>query len=464
MSRHHKLGVGKAGQDGRDGKDRTRQGRHVSVESTTQVTEAIAARRQRWSWVEASVWTDPMLAALDNGVKGGRWFSLMDKVSRLRTLERAWEEVRSRRGAAGVDRQSVAVFARHAQSQLERLSTQLKAGSYRVQGVRRVLIPKAGGGERPLGIPTVTDRIVQTALKFVLEPIFEREFRVESFGFRPGRSAKDALREVDRLLKSGHVHVVDADLKSYFDTIPHARLMAMVRMRIADGAVLSLLEQYLQQQVVEGAKHWTPLQGTPQGAVLSPLLANLYLHEMDTLLGDRYRLVRYADDFVLLCRTREEADTALKELQAWVAEHGLTLHPEKTHVGNCELPGEGFEFLGYRFEAGRRTVRRKSRRNFRERIRDLTPRTSGVSLRTVVRRLNPVLRGWFAYFQHAVRTTFRCEDGFIRRRLRSMLRKHARRPGAGICHADHRRWPVSFFAAMGLFSLETAHRLARQSR
>lgn len=464
MTRQHNLGVGKAGQDGRDGKDRTRQGRHVSVESTTQVTEAIAVRRQRWSWVEASVWTDPMLAALDNGVKGGRWFSLMDKVSRLRTLERAWEEVRTRRGAAGVDRQSVAVFARHAQSQLERLSTQLKAGSYRVQGVRRVLIPKAGGGERPLGIPTVTDRIVQTALKFVLEPIFEREFRAESYGFRPGRSAKDALREVDRLLKSGHVHVVDADLKSYFDTIAHARLMAMVRMRIADGAVLSLLEQYLQQQVVEGAKHWTPMQGTPQGAVLSPLLANLYLHEMDTLLGDRYRLVRYADDFVLLCRTREEADTALTELQAWVSEHGLTLHPEKTHVGNCQRPGEGFEFLGYRFEAGRRTVRRKSRRNFRERIRDLTPRASGVSLRTVVRRLNPVLRGWFAYFQHAARPTFRGEDGFIRRRLRSMLRKHARRPGAGICRADHRQWPVSFFAAMGLFSLETAHRLARQSR
>jgi RNA-directed DNA polymerase len=435
----------------------------VSVDETAQVTEA-DARRQRWAWAEASIWTDRMLAALENGVRGGKWFSLMDKVCAPKTLRRAFERVASNAGAAGVDRVSVARFAQHAEPYLTEVAEQLKVGTYTVQGVRRVYLAKAGGGDRPLGIPTVKDRIVQTALKLVLEPIFEREFRDESFGFRPGRGAKDALRQVDQLLKAGYHYVVDADLKSYFDTIPQERLMALVTERVSDGSVLWLLGQYLRQQVVEGVKHWTPTHGTPQGAVLSPLLANLYLHPMDVALGDRYRLVRYADDFVILCRSRTEAETALAELRAWVAANGLTLHPEKTHIGDSRQRGEGFEFLGYRFEGGQRFVRRKSRQKIRDRIRVATRRTRGDSLSRIVADLNPILKGWFEYFRHAHRTTFRDLDGFVRRRLRALLRKQQKRPGPGSSHGDHQRWPNHYFAMMGLFSITTAHRRACQSR
>ena len=405
-----------------------------------------------------------MLTALETGVKGGKWFSLMDKVVSPRTLACAWERVRRNRGAAGLDRISVTVFERNAQQYLAELHEQLKSAQYQVQGVRRTYIEKAGGGQRPLGIPTVKDRVVQTALKLVLEPIFEREFRAESYGFRPGRSAKDALRRVDELLKAGYHYVVDADLQSYFDTIPHDRLQALVEGKISDGTLLALIDQYLHQRVVEGARDWVPTQGTPQGAVLSPLLANLYLHPMDVLLGDQYRLVRYADDFVLLCRSQEEADEALSTLRAWVQEHGLTLHPEKTQVGDCRQAGQGFAFLGYRFEGGRRFVRRKSWQKIRDRIRSETRRTRGDSLSQIVLTMNPILRGWFGYFCHAHRTTFPDLDGFVRRRLRAVLRKRAKRPGRGTTAADHHRWPNRYFAEVGLFNLTTAHRAVRRSR
>lgn len=405
-----------------------------------------------------------MLAALENGVKGGKWFSLMDKVVAARTLQVAWRQVRRNRGAAGLDRISVERFAAAAPQYLTELQEQLRTGQYTVQGVRRVYIEKLGGGERPLGIPTVKDRVVQSALKRVLEPIFEREFRSVSYGFRPGRGAKDALREVDGLLKAGYHYVVDADLQSYFDTIPQDRLLELVEARISDGAVLSLLGQYLRQQVVEGVQHWTPTQGTPQGAVLSPLLANLYLHPMDETLSARYRLVRYADDFVILCQNANEAEAALVELRAWVTANGLTLHPAKTHIGDSRQPGQGFEFLGYRFEGGQRFVRRKSRQRIRARIRQQTPRTRGASLSRIVADLNPILRGWFGYFRHAHRATFPEIDGFVRRRLRALLRKQQKRPGLGHARTDHRRWPNRFFADVGLFNLTTAHGLACRSR
>lgn len=262
----------------------------MSADKATQAAEA-QARRERWDWAEASIWTDRMLAALENGVKGGSWFSLMDKVYAKRTLQVAWERVRGNRGAAGLDGVSVSRFAASSERYLAELHDDLKAGRYRPEGVRRVYIEKSGGGQRPLGIPTVKDRVVQTAMKLVLEPIFEREFLPVSYGFRPGRGAKDALREVDGLLKAGYTWVVDADLKSYFDTIPRNRLRAQVASRVSDGAVLALLDRYLEQEVVEGAKHWTPIQGTPQGAVLSPLLANWYLHPMDQTLSARHHLV-----------------------------------------------------------------------------------------------------------------------------------------------------------------------------
>jgi RNA-directed DNA polymerase len=299
-----------------------------------------------------------MLAALENGVKGGQWFSLIDKVYRGETLKAAWQKVAANGGAAGVDGQSVRRFAARAEMYLKELSIALERGSYRPMAVRRVEIPKGRGKFRPLGIPVVKDRIVQTALKFVLEPIFEREFLKMSYGFRPGRGCKDALREVDRLLREGYTFVVDADLRSYFDTIPHERLLERVRERVSDGRVLELIEAYLHQDIVKEMEQWRPSGGTPQGAVISPLLANIYLHGLDGRMVQKgYRMVRYADDFVVLCGSAEEAQAALAEVKAWVEDHGLSLNAEKTHVGDCRQWGQGFDFLGYHFEVRRRWVR-----------------------------------------------------------------------------------------------------------
>jgi RNA-directed DNA polymerase len=237
-------------------------------------TQGAEAHRRDWWWVEASVWNERMLAALENGVKGGKWFSLIDKVYRVETLKAAWQKVAANGGAAGVDGQSVKRFAARAEMYLKELSIALERGSYRPMAVRRVEIPKGRGKFRPLGIPVVKDRIVQTALKFVLEPIFEREFLKMSYGFRLGLGCKDALREVDRLLREGYTFVVDADLRSYFDTIGHARLMECIKERVSDGRVLELIEAYLHQDIVKDMEKWTPSGGTPQGAVISPLLAS----------------------------------------------------------------------------------------------------------------------------------------------------------------------------------------------
>jgi RNA-directed DNA polymerase len=415
--------------------------------------------------VEATIWTERMLAALDNGVKGSKWFSLIDKVARTDTLYLAWTKVLRNRGAAGVDGQSVEKFAARAQTYLNELEQALKQGSYRPEAVKRVEIPKGAGQTRPLGIPAVKDRIVQTALKLVIEPIFERDFHDGSYGFRPGRSCHDALREVDRLIREGYTHVVDADLKGYFDSIPHARLLARVGERISDGRILDLLQAYLSQDIVQGLERWVPTGGTPQGAVISPLLANLYLHPLDGLMQDQgYRMVRYADDFVVLCQTAAQAQAALAEVRSWVEENGLTLHPDKTHVGDCRIAGEGFDFLGYRFEAGQRWVRKKSLKALKDKVRSKTGRTRGVSLKSIIEDLNPILRGWFAYFKHAHRLEFRRLDGFIRRRLRAVLRKQEKRPGFGRCQADHLRWPNAFFAEHELFTMTRAWTSARQSR
>jgi RNA-directed DNA polymerase len=417
------------------------------------------------SWVEASIWTERMLAALENGVKGGKWFSLIDKVSRLRTLEIAWQKVAANRGSAGVDGQSVKRFGHRSRQYLQELSDALKSGSYRPQPVKRVEIPKGPGKTRPLGIPVVKDRIVQTALKMVIEPIFEKEFEESSFGFRPQRGCKDALREADRLIKKGFTHVVDADLASYFDTIPHEALMASVQQRISDGRILELIHGYLKQDVISDLKRWTPVGGTPQGAVISPLLANLYLHPLDRLMHEKgYHMIRYADDFVVMCPNMETAQGALAEIEAWVAQNGLSLHPDKTHVGDCSVPGQGFEFLGYRFEAGKRWVRKKSLKALRERVRARTKRTRGDSLEHIIESVNPMLRGWFVYFKHANPYVFKSMDGYVRRRLRAILRKQQKRPGMGHTHKDHQRWPNAYFAGHGLFTMSEVYALARRPR
>ena len=428
-------------------------------------TQGAEAHRRDWTWVEASVWNERMLAALENGVKGGKWFSLIDKVYRAETLKEAWQKVAGNGGAAGVDGQSVKQFAAQAERYLKELSIALERGTYRPMPVRRVEIAKGGGKQRPLGIPVVKDRIVQTALKFVLEPIFEREFFEMSYGFRPGRGCKDALREVEGWLREGYTFVVDADLRSYFDTIPHARLMERVKEHVSDGRVIELIEAFLQQDIIKDLERWTPVGGTPQGAVVSPLLANIYLHALDCQMKQKgYRMVRYADDFVVLCRSAEQAQAALAEVKAWVEANGLSLNDEKTHVGNCRQEGQGFEFLGYRFEAGRRWVRRKSLRAIRDRIRMRSKRTRGDSLARIIADLNPTLRGWFNYFKHAHPMTFSAMDGFVRRRLRAILRKQEKRPGMGRCRDDHQRWPNKFFATQGLFTMVTARELASQPR
>jgi RNA-directed DNA polymerase len=282
------------------------------------------------------------------------------------------------------------------------------------------------------------------------------QFLATSYGFRPGRGCKDALREVNGLLQAGYTHVVDADLKGYFDSLPHDRLMARVAEHISDGRVLDLLEGWLGQDILKGMERWTPASGTPQGAVISPLLANLYLHPLDLRMMARgYRMVRYADDFVILCASREEAEAALAEVRAWVEANGLELHPGKTHVGDCREVGQGFEFLGYRFEAGKRWVRKKSLKRIKDAIRAKTRRGRGDSLKAIVADLNPTLRGWYAYFKQAHASTFRKLDGFVRRRLRALLRQQAKRPGRGICLDDHQRWTKAFFAEAGLFDLAT---------
>jgi RNA-directed DNA polymerase len=385
------------------------------------------AEARNWSWVEASIWTDRMVSALDNGVKGGRWYSLMDKVYAPATLEAAWERVQVNDGAAGVDGESIERFEAREDVYLAELSTALRTGEYRPQPIKRVEIPKGDGRTRPLGIPTVKDRVVQTAVKFALEPIFEATFQPTSYGFRPGRGCRDALREVAQLIADGYTYVVDADFESYFDTIPHERLMERVEERISDGRILDLLRSWLKQDIMRDLQRWTPTEGTPQGAVISPLLANVYLHPLDELMAARgYRMVRYADDFVVLCRSREQADAALAEIRDWVTNNGLRLHPNKTHVGDCLVAGQGFEFLGYRFEAGRRFVRKKSWNRIKDTIRAKTRRTRGDSLERIIADLNRTLRGWFRYFQHAHPRAFLVLDQFIRRRLRAVLGQAAR--------------------------------------
>ncbi len=303
------------------------------------------------------------------------------------------------------------------------------------------------------------------ALKLVMEPIFENEFQESSYGFRPGRGSKDALREVDGLLKAGYTHVVDADLANYFDTIPHEALMILIENRISDGRVLKLIRSYLSQEIMSGLDSWTPVSGSPQGAVISPLLANVYLHPLDSLMHRKgYRMVRYVDDFVILCRSSEQAHCALAEVQNWVEQNGLSLNTDKTHVGDCTVAGQGFEFLGYRFEAGNRLVRKKSLKALRDRVRSKTKRTCGQSLDTVIKSLNPMLRGWFGYFKHANAYVFKWIDSFVRRRLRAILRKNIGRPGQGHCLAVHKRWPNAYFAARGLFTMTEVHVLACQSR
>lgn len=423
-------------------------------EETTQAGEV----RARWPFAEPSVWTDPMLTTLERGIKGGKWFSLSDKAFSLRNLAACFAKVKANDGTHGVDGISIARFESHLEENLAQLHRELAEGVYRPRPVRRVWIPKPGTKERrPLGIPTVRDRIVQTAIKVAIEPIFEREFKDMSFGFRPGRSCHQALSRVNRLLRSGSAYVVDADLRKFFDTIPHEAIMGGLKAKISDGKLLAVIESYLTAGVMDAWSFESTNEGTPQGSVMSPLLANIALHGLDVLAErEGFHLIRYADDFVVLCRDQDEAKSALDAVREWVNSQGLTLHPEKTKVVDYGA-GESFDFLGFTFRRGGFFPRKKSIQNLRDKVRDKTRRNSGRSLLAIIAELNPVFRGWYQYFKASSASQFEAQDSFVRRRLRAILDRRTGHPPAHRGATQH-RWPNLYFERQGLLSMAALKR------
>jgi group II intron reverse transcriptase/maturase len=377
-----------------------------------------------------------------------RFHALYDKVYRADILRRAWQEVQANAGAAGVDGQTIEEIERRgAVGFLEELATDLREGRYRPHAVRRVLIPKADGKQRPLGIPTVRDRVVQAAAKVVLEPIFEADFRDSSYGFRPRRSAHQAVEQVRQGVNRGGGWVVDADIAAFFDRIDHVKLMELVGKRVNDQRMLKLLRQWLEAGVLIDGEVLPSDQGVPQGSVISPLVANVALHELDRLWEDHCRqlghLVRYADDFVIICRTEADAGEALRRVGLILARLGLALHPDKTRVVDVRDGRQGFDFLGFhcrkleswRWRGKRYLNRRPSRRamqRVRDRIKAITAPRHRLPepVQPLVVELNAVLRGWGAYFRvgNASRQ-FQQIDSYVRKRLGLFLNKKAGRRG-----------------------------------
>lgn len=416
---------------------------------------------------ERGVWTEPMLAALEGGMREHKWFSLIDKVYSGRTLELAWQKVRLNAGVCGVDGITIEHFGKDSKARLLAVREHLSKGSYQPKPVKRAWIPKPGSTEkRPLGVPTVADRVVQTALRMAIEPVFESRFHPHSYGFRPGRGCKDALREVWRLLQSGHTHVVEIDIRKFFDNIPHDKLMKRVRERIADGRVLRLIEGFLKQGVMDGSSLEEAKDGTPQGGVISPLLANIYLDPLDWKVSESgFKMVRYADDMVVLCPSPKEAQRALDIIGGWMEQAGLELNGEKSHAVDMNQPGNFFEFLGYRFKLSKmnkllKLIKPKSKQKLRDSIKPLTKRCNGKSIEAICQSLNPKLKGWYGYFKNARATELQSVDQWVRTRLRSVLRKRIGLRGRGR-GADHQRWPNHYFTALGLFSLEDAQKVER---
>lgn len=364
----------------------------------------------------------------------------------LRVMYDAFHAVRRNRGAAGVDRVSIEMFEANLEQNLVRLMRQLKSGTFRPRPARRKYIDKGGGKKRPLGIPTVRDRVAQEVLRRLLTPLFEPLFHPQSYGFRPHRSCHDALRKVAELRRARHRFVLDADIQGFFDNIPFSVIMTGLRNVIADGNILDLVHRFLTAGVMEDGVTYPTTVGTPQGGVLSPLLANIALNFLDWKLHKaRFRFVRYADDFVVLCRLRHRAEEARLLVERCLTELGLTLSPEKTKVTTFR---EGFAFLGFDFHYKGCSMRQKSVEKFKDRIRELTIRSRNLDAQALV-RINAVIRGVARYFATSfasVSTQFRKLDKWIRKRLRCMKQKR-------INDRDNYRLKNKHLRRLGLISL-----------